>query len=100
MKAERRLVRLAPLAEEDLEDIWTYTARTWSVDQADRYHADIIEAIEGLSRGERGGRDIGDIRPGYLKYSVGRHLLFYRLTETHLNIIRILHQRMDVEARL
>lgn len=100
MGLEHRGVRLAPLAEDDLEDIWTYTARTWSVDQADRYHADIIAAMDGLTRGERIGRAIDDIRPGYLKYAVGRHLLFYRLSDAHLDVIRILHQRMDVEARL
>lgn len=95
-----RSVRLAPLARHDLEEIWTYTARTWSADQADRYHAGIMEAIDGLAHGKRVGRDISDIRPGYLKYSVGRHLLFYRLSDTHLIVVRILHQRMDVDAHL
>ena len=93
-----RSVRLAPLAEHDLEDIWTYTARTWSVDQADRYLAGIIEALDALAHGDRAGRDAGDIRPGYLKYASGRHLLFYKLAPAHLDVIRILHQRMDIEA--
>lgn len=28
--------RLTPAAEDDLESIWTYSVRQWSVEQADR----------------------------------------------------------------
>ena len=98
MKAEKRSVRLAPLAEHDLEEIWTYTVRTWSMDQADRYLAGIIEALDALASGDRTGRDAADVRPGYLKYAVGRHLLFYKLAAAHLDVVRILHQRMDFET--
>ncbi|WP_369984046.1 type II toxin-antitoxin system RelE/ParE family toxin [Sinorhizobium fredii] len=36
-------LRLTPRARADLEDIWQYTAETWSVEQADRY----IESLSG-----------------------------------------------------
>ena len=36
--ANKRIYRLSPLAEQDLEDIWLYTLREWSADQADRYY--------------------------------------------------------------
>lgn len=100
MKADPRTYRLSPLAETDLEDIWTYTARTWSIAQADRYTTDIIDAVECLATGERRGRDASDIRAGYLRYAIGRHILFYRCTAKQLDVIRILHQRMDVEEQL
>ena len=29
--------RLAPLSEEDLDNIWFYSVRTWSVEQAEKY---------------------------------------------------------------
>ncbi|WP_262420122.1 type II toxin-antitoxin system RelE/ParE family toxin [Paraburkholderia sp. 31.1] len=45
MAASRRQVRLTPLAESDLEDIWRYTSSNWSVDQADRYHRDLLSTI-------------------------------------------------------
>jgi toxin ParE1/3/4 len=34
--ADRLPVRLTPLAETDLEDIWSYSAENWTADQADR----------------------------------------------------------------
>jgi toxin ParE1/3/4 len=100
MATDGRSQHLSPLAERDLEDIWNYTARTWSVSQADKYHGDLMSAIELLSQGTRRGRDASDIRPGYLKYAVGMHLLFYLITQNHIKVIRILHQRMDAPSHL
>lgn len=100
MATEPRSYRLTPQAERDLEDIWAYTFRVWSAKQADQYHADLIVAIERLTRGERVGRNVDELRPDYLKYTVGQHVLFYRLSAHHLDVIRILHQRMDIPTRL
>jgi len=40
------------------------------------------------------------IRAGYFKFPVGSHFMFYRQSVASLDAIRILHQRMDVEAHL
>ena len=100
MPTEPRRYRLSALAERDLEEIWTYTLHSWSREQADHYHADIIAAIEDLARGDRNGRDASDIRPGYFKYAIGRHVLFYQLPATTVDVIRVLHQSMDLPARM
>lgn len=91
--------RLTPRAETDLEEIWVYTFKTWSMAQADRYHNDIVEVFEGLSAGRLNGRPV-DVRDGYLKYPAGAHMVFYRLTDDALVIVRVLHKRMDVERHL
>ena len=47
------------------------------------------------------GRDCSDIRPGYRKYGIGKHLVFYRQIESEeIEIVRILHERMDVGQHL
>jgi len=91
--------RLSPLAESDLEYIWIYTVERWSETQADSYYADIIDAIKTLASGERTGRRV-DLRDGYQKYTVGRHFVFFRLSDIGVDVIRILHQSMDVERYL
>lgn len=91
--------KLSPLAEGDLEDIWLYTVDCWSVAQADRYHADIMRGIEKLASGARRGRT-APVRNGYLKHAVGRHFVFFRRSESGVDIIRILHQSMDAERHL
>lgn len=94
-----KAVRLSPAAESDLSEIWRYTARTWSLEQAESYHDQIIAAFEGLTAGTKKGRTV-DARPGYLKYLVGSHLIFYRERNSQIEVVRILHSRMDVDRHL
>lgn len=89
----------SPAALADLDAIWDYTADQWSADQADKYVDDIFEACEDLSAGRKSGRRV-EIRPDYLKFGVGSHLVFYRERSKKLEVIRILHARMDTGRHL
>lgn len=99
MTARARPYRLSPRAETDLEDIWRYTARTWSAAQADRYAGEILDVIEDVAAGRRKGRS-ADIGAGYLKIAVGAHVIYYRARDQRIDVIRILHQRMDIGRHL
>ncbi|HEV6967760.1 type II toxin-antitoxin system RelE/ParE family toxin [Roseateles sp.] len=90
---------LSPLAQNDLGGIWDYTARHWGNDQADHYVRQIVAVCADLAAGRKPGRNAEAIRPGYRKCAVGSHVLFYRIGEG-VEVIRILHQRMDVERHL
>jgi toxin ParE1/3/4 len=89
----------SPAAAEDISAIWDYTAETWGMDRADSYIDAIRDACLSLAAGTALGRRV-DVRAGYLKCPVGRHLIYYRETTTDLEVIRILHQRMDTERYL
>lgn len=92
---------LSPAARADLEAIWDYTSERWSPDQAERYILAIGDACESLGSGKRLGQSAEDIRKGYRKLSVGAHVVFYRTDANDLiDIVRILHQRMDLPSRL
>lgn len=86
----------------DLENIWLYTFETWSEEQADRYYSLLLDEIEEVAKRPKSGRDQGHIRKGYLRTRVKSHFIFYKVNskEDQIEIIRILHQRMDIEARL
>ena len=91
--------KLSPKAIQDLEDIWRYTAEHWSKAQADRYLTSLFVGFEALEAGL--GQDVSDLLPGYHKKNLGAHLALYRFEEEQLAIIvRVLHQRMDITARL
>ena len=94
-----RVFRLSPLAEADLEEIWLYTLRQWSIKQADAYHRNIIAAIADLACGRVIGQQT-DIREGYWKFKSGMDIIYYRESCDHLDVIRMLHGRMDVELQL
>ena len=89
-------------AEKDLEKIWAYTFETWSLEQADRYINQIFEEIEYISTKPEQGKDFSYARKGYLRTKVKLHYLFYKIDQKTkmVEIIRILHQRMDIENRL
>lgn len=99
MSRSLRPYRLSPRAEADLEEIWLYTFEHWSAEQADRYQNRIIAALEGLADRSKTGGPV-HIREGYYKYPVGSHFVFYRQSDASLDVIRILHQRMDVASHL
>ncbi|WP_027132576.1 type II toxin-antitoxin system RelE/ParE family toxin [Geminicoccus roseus] len=91
---------LSPAAQVDLDGIWEYTAKRWGQDQAVTYIRSIRDACQELAAGIRISRPV-DIRDGYRKASVGSHVLFFKNTDTgQIAIIRILHQRMDVNRHL
>ena len=91
--------QLSPLAERDLEDIWRYTYQQWSEGQANSYFDVIIAAIKQLASGASKGRAV-DIQGGYLKHAAGKHCVFYKETDTSIEVIRILHQSMDFDRHL
>ena len=92
-------LKFSPAAVADIGAIWDHTAETWGADRADRYIDGIRDACEALARDDVQGRKV-ELRPGYLKYPAGRHLVFFRMTGTGVEVIRVLHQRMDTERHL
>jgi toxin ParE1/3/4 len=91
---------LSPRAQADIEEIWDYTVEHWNVDQAEAYLRKIKAAVEAVADDPRLGRPCDEVRAGYRKYSAGSHILFYRTTSGCIDIVRILHQRMDFERHL
>lgn len=93
--------RVSPAARADLGEIWDYTASRWGAEQAERYVRALAAACQDLADQRKEGRAIDDIRAGYYKLAVGSHLLFYRLAgDGTIDIVRVLHQRMDIPERL
>lgn len=93
--------RISEKAIQDLEDIWLYTFETWSQQQADRYYNLIINEIEYVANHFESGKSMSHIKEGYRAAKVKSHLIFYKKNEDEIiEIIRILHQRMDIENRL
>lgn len=87
-------------AYNDLKDIARYTQETWGVSQRDAYLAKIDDAFHQIAANKHLGRKCDHIKKGYFSYHVGRHLVFYRVEEKMIVVVRVLHQSMDVESQL
>ena len=90
-----RLV-VAHLARRDLQAIARYSEKEWGSAQRAQYMAAIREKFSLLLGRPAIGAPRNDIAPGYRCLPVGRHLIFYRVEEESLIILRVLHQRIDV----
>lgn len=94
-------LKISSEALSDLEKIWVYTFKKWSKEQADRYYSLIIDEIEFLRSNYHTGKSAEYVKPGYRVSFVKSHIIFYKVgNDQKLEIIRILHQSMNIEEWL
>ncbi|OHU99110.1 plasmid stabilization protein ParE [Mycobacterium talmoniae] len=62
---------------------------------------EIQRAIDRVVDNPMIGRACDEVHPGYRKHAVGVHALYYRIVSRDvIDVVRILHQRMDVDRHL
>ena len=93
--------RISKQAIADLNDIWIYTLHKWTKKQADRYYDLIIGEIEFVADNFMTGKSAELTRKNYRVTKIKSHLIFYRKVDNGIvEIVRVLHQRMDIKKRL
>jgi toxin ParE1/3/4 len=92
--------RLAPAALNDLDAIWDYTARTWSVSQAETYIRGLTADLDLLVQHPEIARERVEICPPVRLYRSGSHLIIYRIEAGWLDVLRIVHARQNWAAYL
>jgi toxin ParE1/3/4 len=93
--------RISAEAINDLNSIWLYTFHKWSQEQANRYYQLLIDEIEFISENFYTGKSFENSRENYRYSPVKSHLVFYRKIDSQpIEIVRILHQRMDIKKHL
>jgi toxin ParE1/3/4 len=99
-------VRLAAAAEQDFRSILDWTMQQFGAAQARRYGDTLVAAITALADGPSplGWKLRDDVAPGLRILHVarqgrrGRHILLYRARgDGIIEIVRILHDAMDIE---
>lgn len=91
---------LSPLARDDLDQIWDYTAQRWDETQAEAYLRMIQAAIDAVAANPKLGRPYDEVRSGYRCHRAGSHLIFYREAADAIDVVRVLHERMDIASHL
>jgi toxin ParE1/3/4 len=92
--------RLTPAAKSDLLEIWNYTLDTWGERHAAKYLLDIESKLVQLAKNPELGRQRPEINYGYYSFPVGKHIIFYLQSGSYIDIIGILHGRMDINKNL
>lgn len=92
---------LTNMAKADLKGIAKFTLNRWGREQRDLYLQMLDISFHQLAANPLKGKDCSDVRAGYRKLIAGSHIIFYRQTLTNtIEIVRILHGYMDIEAQL
>jgi toxin ParE1/3/4 len=94
-------LKISSEAYSDLEKIWIYTYQKWSKEQANKYYLQITDELIFLCSNFYSGKSADSIRQGYRVSFVQSHVIFYKLgSNQELEVIRILHQSMNIEKWL
>lgn len=102
-------VELAPEAKNDFADIIRWTRKEFGERQVQIYGATIKESLQALHAGPSiiGVKQRDDIGAGIHALHIarngrkGRHFILFRIVQPHtVEVLRILHDSMDLSARL
>ncbi|MBM3583615.1 MAG: type II toxin-antitoxin system RelE/ParE family toxin [Alphaproteobacteria bacterium] len=97
-------IRLSDAAATDLRDILRWTAERYGAAPARTYRTTLVSAIEGLAPGPGalGVRDRPELGPSlYTLHPArtgrrARHLILFRVHGSTIDVLRILHDAMDL----
>jgi len=94
-------LRLTNKAVGDLAEIWNYTIDTWSESQADQYYRMLLDSCQDIATGRVIGKNYEGVFTWLLGIKAGKHKIFYRkVTNDIVEIVRILHEQMDLKNRI
>ena len=93
-------LRVTEEASHDLHIIGRYTKQNWGISQRNRYLKEIDKRFYWLRENHALGKNRDEIRKGYYSYQEGHHVIFYIVQGTNIDIIGVLHEKMDFERHL
>lgn len=88
-------VEIVPLAQQDLNDIWSYIAQD-NERAADRQIDRFSQTFKLLAESPLMGELREDLRPGLRVFSVGRYAVLYYTNPGAIQIIGVLHGARDI----
>lgn len=87
-------------AVNDLTEIWDFTVKEWSPNQAEKYYKLLMASCEDLANNPKLGKSYEIVTLNLLGYKCGEHIIFYReILKNEIEIIRILHAMMDLKSK-
>lgn len=94
--------KIYPAARERILEVWDYTDKKWGEQQADAYVRELVAEIETVSAQRHRWRPVLDeALKGVYFFRHRHHCVFFReLTKKRLGVISVLHEKMDLPARL
>jgi len=87
-------------AVDDLATIWDYTYDKWSENQADKYYLLLLNSCQEIADNPNLGKKYDNVTEKLLGFKSNQHIIFYQIiSNKEVEIIRILHGRMDLKSK-
>ena len=83
-------------AEDDFIDILVYTAQQWGQAKQKEYDALLCHALEVIQNNPFLGYRHTLLPEDHRCFNVRKHILVYQIDGSHIFVLRILHQRMNL----
>lgn len=93
-------ILFSPKAKQDLNDIWDYSLENWGLVKAESYLRDISAKLNLVSDNLEVSQHIDYVREGYRKVVVNSHVVFFKVNDDRIEVIRILNHKMDFDRHL
>ena len=87
---------LSQEADLDLNSIFDYTVKAYGFDQAVTYLNELEVVFNKLLLHPEMGRKRLEIKKDLYSISEQSHIVFYRIMDVHIRIIRVLHGQKDI----
>lgn len=87
--------KLTREADRDLEGIWEYTNKQWGKSQANKYLNKLEDHFYKLATNPYLGKRRYELAGSPMSFHCERHVIFYRIADKGIEIIRVLHDSMD-----
>ena len=92
---------LSNKAVDDLNDVWDYTVKIWSENQAEIYYSLLIDSCQEIANKPDQGKSYDVVEKNVLGYKIGEHIIFYQIISLkEIEVIRILHGMMDMKNHI
>ena len=91
--------KLTAKARYDLLQIGQYTELKWGKNQRNHYLKQLDEAFNLIAVNPKIGKDRSHVLTGYRSFQQGSHVVYYKESNV-IEIIRVLHEQMDVGKRI
>lgn len=92
---QNKSYRLYPKAVEDLESIYSYSLQEFGIQRTEDYILALEASFQHLANDPMISRKCDYVRQDLRAFSVGSHVIFFKITAYGIAILRILHQSMD-----
>lgn len=91
---------LSPQAQKSLVQISRYTLENFGEQQRKKYLRMLRNRIRVAAKNPQKGKERSEIKTGYFSIQAEKHHIYYRIRDTHIEIIDVLHQSMEPKLHI